>query len=137
MYTSTLRDEFTRTSKGYRDFIRCSKGIMLTHIGAGIVTGVYSSVSYLRSEISVWREKADQLSLPTSEDGSPLLSDRHNSRREDMAQRLGETVSLPEPPTVTSAAHTIDRGKWENLGQGKQDQLRDPFFRPGVPRTGA
>ncbi|KAK1924687.1 hypothetical protein DB88DRAFT_509760 [Papiliotrema laurentii] len=110
-----------------------ANALILIGGGVGIASATYASGSYLKNEIRQVREKADLMSTPKAEDGSYLFGDRAIAK--DNTPSLAEPPVVPGPPPVASNIATPDRSRWGVLGEGREEgELRDPFFRPGVPR---
>jgi len=102
-------------------------------LGAGITSGIYSSASYLRSEIAKVSQRARDMSAPTAEDGSPLFTDltSPDAGPAVVPTTVGDTSA---DYVNTGRIHTLEGGRWGKMGEGKDGEMRDPFFRPGVPR---
>jgi hypothetical protein len=112
---------------------RITGRVQAESVGVGIASATYASGSYLKNEIRQVREKADLMSTPKAEDGSYLFGDRAIAK--DNTPSLAEPPVVPGPPPVASNIATPDRSRWGVLGEGREEgELRDPFFRPGVPR---
>lgn len=79
-------------------------------------------------------QRARELSSPTAEDGSPLLTDSALLDSSSMNVRPTSVGDTSADYVNRDTIHTSDVGKWGKMGEGRDGEMRDPFFRPGVPR---
>ena len=104
--------------------------------GAGI--SYYSSQALLSSELGKIREKAMARMQPQAQSGGALLQDTAHP------DSLPPVVIQPlDPPTTTTTARAPvqQAGRRYTKGRGLQGEveeegeMRDTYFRPGVPRN--
>lgn len=93
------------------------------------------AVTYLKSEIDPIRRKAIEMSRPVTADGSPIFTDAASVN--DTAYAFPNSVTRqPLESAGAVAPPRADEGQWGRLrdGSASEGELRDTFFRPGVPR---
>jgi hypothetical protein len=76
-----------------------------------------------------------EMSKPVTADGSPIFTD--SASVNDTAYAFPESVTRqPLESTGNVAAPRLDEGQWGRLrnGSASEGELKDTFFRPGVPR---